>query len=151
MINGLKYDWESIQVMLPSGIAVGIQSIDYEDERPIKARYGKGSKPRGYGRGNYGAKAKMELDLDEAEILQAALGASYYNSRPFPIIVAYANEDQITVIDTLPACKITKVSTAAKQGDDNVGGRKFDLEILAPIMWGDVGALGALVGAVTGA
>lgn len=135
-INGNQYDWESVEIHLPNGIAIGVTNISYNDERPIEARYGKGSTPNGYGRKNYKAGASIELDLDEAERLRGALGGSYYAGQPFPIIVIYANDDMPMVIDVLPDCKITKVDTSAKQGDDNAGGRKFDLAILSPIEWG---------------
>lgn len=145
MINGSLYDWESVEIMLPGGIAIGVTNINYDDGRPVKARYGKGSLPRGYGRGNYEAKANMELDIDEAEIMAAALAASggggIYDSRPFPIVVCYAPEGQPTITDVLPLCKIVKTATGAKQGDDNVGVRKYDLEVLSPIVWGMIPAL----------
>jgi hypothetical protein len=141
MINGNLYDWESIEIQMPNGVAIGITNIDYDDERPIEERYGKGSIPRGYGRKNYKASAKMELDLDEAQRLLASLGGSYYDSTPFPIVVSYAADGQPTITDVLPACKITKTSSGGKQGDDNVGQRKFDLRVLAPIEWGGEPAL----------
>ncbi len=139
-INGNYYDWESVEIQLPNGTAIGVQNISYNDERPVEARYGKGSKPRGYGRKNYKAGASMELDLDEAERLKAALG-DYYSGPPFVIVVSYANDDQPAVFDTLPDCKITKVDSGGKQGDDNTGVRKFDLTILSPIKWGGTPAL----------
>ncbi|BCS54561.1 hypothetical protein [Geobacter sp. SVR] len=140
-VNGNLYDWESIEVQLPSGICIGITNIDYDDERPIEERYGKGNVPRGFGRKNYKASAKMELDLDEAERLRMALGGSLYDGLPFPIVVSYASEGLPIVTDILPACKITKTSTGGKQGDDNVGARKLDLKVLAPIQWGGASAL----------
>jgi hypothetical protein len=142
-INGNLYDWESIEIQLPSGTAIGITNIDYDDERPIEERYGKGNVARGYGRKNYKASGKMELDLDEAERLREELGGSMYDGEPFPIVVSYATEGQPTVTDTLPSCKITKTSTSGKQGDDNVGQRKYDFKILAPIQWGGKDALPA--------
>jgi hypothetical protein len=131
--------------MLPNGIAIGITNIDYDDERPIEERYGKGSLPRGYGRKNYKASAKMEIDIDAAEMLAIALAASggggIYNAMPFPIVVAYAPEGQPIITDVLPLCKIFKTSTGAKQGDDNVGMRTYELKVLAPIVWGGIPAL----------
>ena len=141
MVNGLLYDWESVEIQLPNGIAIGITNIDYDDERPIEERYGKGSVPTGYGRKNYKASAKMELDLDEAERLATALGVEIYKAAPFPIVVSYGGDGMPTVTDVLPSCKITKISSGAKQGDDNVGQRKYDLKVLAPIEWGRIAAI----------
>ena len=141
MINGNLYDWESVEIQLPNGIAIGVSNIDYDDERPLEERYGKGSTPRGYGRKNYKASGKLELDLDEADRLTMALGGSVYASEPFAITVSYATDGQPTITDVLPACKITKTGSGAKQGDDNVGQRKYDLKILAPIEWGGMPAL----------
>lgn len=145
MINGSLYDWESVEIMLPRGIAIGITNIDYDDERPIEERYGKGSQPRGYGRKNYKASAKMELDIDAAEMLAVTLaglgGGGIYNAPPFPIIVCYAPTGQPIITDVLALCKIVKTSSGAKQGDDNVGVRKYDLKVLSPIQWGYIPAL----------
>jgi hypothetical protein len=145
MINGSLYDWESIEILLPSGVAIGIASISYDDERPIEERYGRGSTPRGYGRKNYKASAKMELDIDEAErlavLLAASGGGGIYDSLPFPIVVAYAPAGQPIITDMLPLCKITKTSSGAKQGDDNVGQRSYVLTVLTPIVWGMIPAM----------
>ena len=140
-INGNLYDWESVEIMLPSGLAISVTNIDYDDERPVKERYGRGSVAHGYGRGNYKASAKIELDLDEAMRLQTSLGGSVYDSPPFPIIVCYAPDALPVVTDVLPLCKIVKTASGAKQGDDNVGQRKYDLVVLAPIVWGGNAAL----------
>jgi hypothetical protein len=137
MINGQLYDWESIEIVLPTGICIGVTSINYKDERPVEPRYGKGGTPRGYGRKNYKADGSMEMDLDEAELLSAALGGSWYGGPPFPIVVCYSKDGAGIVIDELPACKITKCDTSAKQNDESVGGRKFDFQILEPIVWGN--------------
>lgn len=141
-INGNQFDWESIEIQLPSGVAVGITEISYSDERSVEPRYGKGAVPRGYGRKNYKASGSMSLDKDEAERLRSALGGSFYDGAPFPIVVSYANADQSTLTDTLPDCKITKADTSAKQDDDNAGAVKMDFVILSPIKWNDTPAYG---------
>jgi len=139
-INGNLYDWESIEVQLPSGLAVGVTEISYNDERGIEARYGKGSIPRGYGRKNYKASGNMSLDKDEAERLRSNLGGGFFTKSPFTIIVSYANHDQPVITDTLPDCMITKTDTGGKQEDDNTGVTKLDFIILSPIKWNDVAA-----------
>ncbi|WP_027360749.1 hypothetical protein [Desulforegula conservatrix] len=134
-INGNLYDWEGIEIQLPSGGAVGITEISYADERPVEARYGKGGKPRGYGRKNYKASGSMTLDRDEAERLRKSLGGSYYKTTPFNINVSYANDGQPTITDKLPDVMITKSDTSGKQDEDNVGALKFDFVVLSPIEW----------------
>ncbi|MCP3942217.1 MAG: hypothetical protein GY710_12125 [Desulfobacteraceae bacterium] len=134
-INGNDYDWESMEIRLPSGVAVDIEEISYNDEAPIEEHYGKGGTPIGYGRKNYKAAGSMSLGLPEFERLKEHLGGSIYKGKPFQIVVSYANDDQVTVTDTLPDVKITKTDTSGKQGDDKVGARKLDFKILSPIKW----------------
>jgi len=141
MVNGNSYDWESVEIMLPSGLAVAVTDISYDDERPIEERYGRGSLPHGYGRGNYKASGKMTLDLEEATRLQLSLGGSVYDSPPFPIIVCYGTDGLPIITDTLPLVKIVKTSSGAKQGEANVGVREYDFTCIAPIVWGFVPAL----------
>jgi hypothetical protein len=140
-VNGNLYDWEGVEIQLPGGIAVGISDISYSDERGIEPRYGKGSKPRGYGRKNYKASGNMTLDRDEFETLQAALGGSVYKGDPFQIVVSYGNDGQETKTDTLPAVKITKQDTGASQDDDNAGSVKCDFTCIKPIKWNGQDAL----------
>ncbi len=140
-INGNLYDWESVEIQLPGGVAVGVEEISYSDERPIEARYGKGSVPRGYGRKNYKASGSISLDRDEFERLKGNLGGSVYSAVPFSIVVAYANDNQPTITDVLPDVKITKQDTSAKQDDDNVSQIKMDIVILSPIKWNGAPAL----------
>lgn len=140
-INGNLYDWESVEIQLPGGVAVGVEEISYSDERPVEPRYGKGSTPRGFGRKNYKASGSLTLDKDEFERLRTALGGSVYNTAPFPLVVSYANDDQAAVTDTLPDVMITKQDTSAKQEDENAGQMKFDVVILSPIKWNGTPAL----------
>ena len=142
--NGNKYDWESITVNLTNGEVVGITEIKYEDGQEITARYGRGSIPRGYGRGNYEASGSMVLDREEWEKLKNELtvdGGGIYDHAPFTIVVSYANNDMGTVTDTLKNCKITKFSGGgAAQGDDNASPMTCEFTILKPILWNGVPA-----------
>ncbi|NSW85208.1 MAG: hypothetical protein HPY84_02700 [Syntrophobacteraceae bacterium] len=135
MINGNQYDWESVEIVMPHGIVIGVQEVSYSDERPIEARYGRGSIPRGYGRKNYEASGSLTLDKDEADRLQKALGGSFYTKSTFTVVVSYANHDQATITDVLKDCHITKRDNSAKQGEENSGQTKLDIVILSPIEW----------------
>lgn len=143
-INGRGYDWEDISVMLPHGIAVGITEVGYKDGQDIEARYGKGAVPRSYGRKNYEASGSFTLDRDEWERLKAGLALTgaggLYDHAPFPIVVTYANNDMGTIVDTLPACKITSFDQSTSQGDDNASAMKCEIKILSPILWNGVPA-----------
>ncbi len=143
-INGRQYDWEDITVMLPSGIAVGITEIAYQDGQSIEARYGRGAIPRGYGRQNYEASGSMTLDRDEWERLKPALvasgGGGIFDHKPFPIVVSYANDDMGTIVDTLPDCKITAIDQSSSQGDSNASAMSCEFTILSPILWNGVPA-----------
>lgn len=144
-INGKNYDWEDISVMLPNGQAVGITEIKYEDSQTVTARYGKGAKPRGYGRGNYEASGSMVLDRDEWEKFKIYLAATgkgkILDHTPFTIVAMYANDDMGTVTDTLNSCKISKFSGGgASQGDDNASPMTCEFTILEPILYNGIPA-----------
>ena len=143
-VNGLKYDWESMSVTGPHGEIAGITEIKYEDGQSVTGRYGKGSIPRGYGRGNYEASGSMVLDRDEWEKLKKELtanGGGIYDHEPFTIVVSYANDNLGTITDTLKQCKITKFSGAGgSQGDDKASPMTCELTILRPILWNGVPA-----------
>lgn len=137
-INGRLYDWEDVSIRLPSGETVGVTEIGYKDGQDVDPRYGRGSTPRGYGRKNYEASGSMTLDRDEFDRLArelTATGGGIYDHLPFPIVVNYANEDQGTITDTLPACRITSFDTSGSQGEANVGAVKCEFKILEPILW----------------
>lgn len=137
MINGKKYSWEDISLMLPYGEMVGILSIDYSDGKEVEALYGKGSNPIGYGSGNYSAEGKMSMQKDEYDKLSKyaqKTGKGIYKMAPFPIVVSYANDDQPTITDTLRSCKISKVSNSPGQGDKEVK-VEVELKIIGGILW----------------
>jgi hypothetical protein len=152
-INGKLYDWEDVNVVLPSGPAAGITEIKYSDEQPVTAHYGRGAIPRGYGRGNYTASGSMVLDRDEWEKLKLVLaalgGGGIYDHVPFMIVVAYANSDQLPIVDVLRSVKISKFDGGGgSQGDDKVTPITCEFTILEPILWNGVPAKTGGTGAI---
>ncbi|MDQ7790053.1 MAG: hypothetical protein U1D96_05395 [Eubacteriales bacterium] len=137
-INGKTYDWEDIDVRLPGmGSLVGIDGIEYSDQKDIELAHGRGSNPRGYGAGNYSAEGKLTLSKEahrDLIKLAKARGKSIYTLPPFDIPVNYANEDQPTTTDILRGVKIKKQSGSASQGDKSL---KVELElvIVGGIRW----------------
>ncbi len=137
-INGRGYDWEDMNIILPSGEAIGITEIKYSDSQDKTPHYGKGAVPRGYGRGNYEASGSMVLDRDEWERLtdQITENDGIYDHEPFTIIVNYANDDMGQISDTLPSVAITKNDGGGgAQGDNIVSAMTVEFKIMEPILW----------------
>ena len=139
-INQRVYDLDDVEIILPSGIAINIEEITYSDGQDVDPRYGKGYAPRGWGRKNYEASGSITLDLEEAELLRVALGGRVYG-KAFNIVVSYAQDGKYVVVDNLKDCVITKTDNSLKQGESNVGQKKFEFKILKPIEWNSVPAI----------
>jgi hypothetical protein len=143
MINGKKYSWEDITITFPHGVVVNISEIEYSDKSDVEGVYGKGSNPVGYGVGNYSAEGKAKMGRDEYDLFIDNLyyenGTAIYKHTPFPIVVAYANDDQGLMVDTLPGCKLTSQSNGPKSGDKSVD-VEIGFIILEPILWNDIPA-----------
>lgn len=144
-INGRYYDHEDCEIVMPGGRVNGLTELNYKDGQGIKARYGRGATPRGWGRENYEASGGMTLDRDQYEILAKALylsskGRGLYDHKPFTIICGYANDGLPLIVDKLPDVKITSIDTGHKQGEANDGQVKIDFIILSPIVWNGVPA-----------
>mgnify|MGYP000768839672 CR=1 FL=1 len=128
-VNGKAYDWGDVDLKIP-GLAVQVQEISYDDEMDMEETYGRGSKPRGYGTGNYKASGKLSLLRDDYDDLLAyckAKGTPFYKMEFPSIIVAYANDGGRTVIDELKKVRPIKRSNKAAQGDKSL---KVDIDLM---------------------
>ena len=65
-VNGKAYDWGDVDLKIP-GLNIQVKEISYDDELEIEEVYGSGSKPRGYGTGNYKASGKLSMLRDDYE------------------------------------------------------------------------------------
>ncbi|NPV89818.1 MAG: hypothetical protein HPY50_03455 [Firmicutes bacterium] len=129
IINGKVYDWSDVAVKLP-GLEIEVQEISYDDELEKEAAYGKGSRPRGYGTGNYKSEGKMSLLKDDFDDLVAYCkrrGVSLYKLVIPKIIVSYANQTQKTKTDELDTVTFTKTSQKSAQGDKSL---KVDMDFI---------------------
>lgn len=121
-VNGKAYDWGDVDLKIP-GLNIQVQEISYDDELEIEEVYGSGSKPRGYGTGNYKASGKLSMlrdDYDDLLGLLQAKGVPFYKMELPSIIVSYANEGARTKIDELKKVKFSKRSNKAAQGDKSL-------------------------------
>ena len=118
-VNGINYGWGDVDVKIP-GLNLVVQEISYDDEQEMEESYGKGYRPRGYGKGNYKASGKMSMlrdDFDDVLDYCKATGKSFYNVELPSVIVSYGNPGGRTRIDELKRVVFVKRSQKAAQGD----------------------------------
>lgn len=102
-VNGQTYGWGDVDVKIP-GLVLVVQEISYDDEQEMEESYGKGYRPRGYGKGNYKASGKMSMlrdDFDDVLAYCKAKGIPFYGIEWPSVVVSYANEGERTRIDEL--------------------------------------------------
>lgn len=90
-VNGKAYDWGDVDLKIP-GLNIQVQEISYDDELEMEEVYGSGSKPRGYGTGNYKASGKLSMLRDDYDDLLAYCkqkGVPFYKMELPSIIVSY--------------------------------------------------------------
>lgn len=118
-VNGINYGWADVDVKIP-GLDLVLQEISYDDEQEKEESYGKGNKPRGYGKGNYKASGKMSMHRDDYDALLdycRATGTPFFGVELPSVVVSYANTGSRTRIDELKRVIFNKRSHKAAQGD----------------------------------
>lgn len=141
-VNGKVYDWGDVDFKLP-GLALVVKEVSYDDEQDIEESYGKGYKPRGYGKGNYKASGKISVIRDDYNDLLAYCRARRINfyDLEFPsIVVSYADNGRATSIDELKRVRPTKRTHKAAQGDKSLS-VDIDLIIIGGIVTNGVKAV----------
>jgi len=121
MVNGLIYDFESIKLMLPTGLTLGCESVEYSDEKNDEVICGTNNLPLGVGRGEWKGTCKLELqrfEYDKLNVFSAASGG-FYNMPPIPVVASYGNLGQPPVTDTL-LVHFTKRDFKGSKGDTSL-------------------------------
>jgi hypothetical protein len=121
MINGLVYDYESIKLLLPSGLSLMSEKISYGDKKDDEVVYGSNGLPVGIGRGAYSGECEIEFGRTEynAFNLFTATSGGFYNAPPVPIIVSYGQTGQVPVTDSLMV-HFTERKFDGSKGDTNL-------------------------------
>ena len=130
-VNGKNYDWGDVDVKFP-GLVLVVQEISYDDEQDMEESYGRGYKPRGFGKGNYKASGKLSMLRDDYEDLLAfckAKGVSFYDD----------NGKAIST-DELKKVRPIKRTHKAAQGDKSLS-VDVDLMIVGGIITNGVQAV----------
>lgn len=123
-INGEYYDWEDITIFAPTGPQLDAFSVSWKSSKELEEVYGQGGAPRGFGQGNWKGEGELGLLREQFDLLVAYAAAAgvkgVYGIKPFPITVAYTNDDSGLRNDQLIGCKITEIDTSPKQGDKRI-------------------------------
>lgn len=141
-VNGKNYDWGDVDVKFP-GLVLVVQEISYDDEQDMEESYGRGYKPRGFGKGNYKASGKLSMLRDDYEDLLAfckARGVSFYDLELPSIVVSYADNGKAISTDELKKVRTIKRTHKAAQGDKSLS-VDVDLMIVGGIITNGVQAV----------
>jgi len=117
LINGVRYDFSSIEIDFNGKKFLGFTKIAYSDSlEPGKPR---GAHPQAVGRtrGEYDCEASAEMFRQEFDELATALGDGY-GEVPVTITVGYSATGQPTITDVLSGVRIKKVSNEHSQSTD---------------------------------
>lgn len=134
-VNGISYGWGDVDVKIP-GLNLVVQEISYDDEQEMEESYGKGNRPRGYGKGNYKASGKLSMhrdDYDEVLDYCKAKNIPFYGMELPSMVVSYGNPGGRTRIDELKRVVFVKRSHKAAQGDKTLS-VDIDLMIVGGIV-----------------
>ena len=141
-VNGKNYVWGDVDVKFP-GLVLVVQEISYDDEQDMEESYGRGYKPRGFGKGNYKASGKLSMLRDDYEDLLAfckAKGVSFYDLELPSIVVSYADNGKAISTDELKKVRPIKRTHKAAQGDKSLS-VDVDLMIVGGIITNGVQAV----------
>jgi hypothetical protein len=140
MINGLVYDYESIKVLMPTGMIVLLESISYKDKKDDEVITGVSNIPAGIGRGEYSGDCEIEMgriEYDKINLASAAAGG-FYNVPFLEIVVSYGWTGQPIITDVLQV-HFTERDFSGKKGDKNLN-IKIKGALVAPMVSNGVSA-----------
>lgn len=118
LINGVNYDYGTVQLVL-FGITVnGVTSIEYNRKQKKENNYGGGYNPisRGYGLIEFDGKIELYQDVWK-QIIASSPNRDPLQIGPFDIPVVYGNSIATTTTDVLRACEFMEDPFAGKSGD----------------------------------
>lgn len=132
LVNGNRYDFTSLELVINGVPYRGIKSVDYEDSLDPKKQYGTSARPLGRNRGVYDASGSLEIYREDWTViapLLAALGNGGLGEANFLVVAQYGDFGQPNISDKLIGCRIKKVANSHAQGAAELT-VKLDLDIM---------------------
>lgn len=133
MVNGVRYDFSSVDLEFAGVIKKGVKAISYSEELAPGELRGNRASMIGRTRGKYSAEGSMEMFKSEAQEFLAFLAAQGqgYLETAFQINVVYSEPTtpDLTMVDTLMGVRIKKAGDELQEGEEPAT-IKFDLSII---------------------
>lgn len=119
LINGRAYSWADITVIILGRKVQGITAISWMQAQVKENNMGQGNRPVSRSKGNRTASASVTLSLKEIAAIEAALppGTDILDIKPFPVIVAYNNDQNEFISYELQHCEFLEFGHDGSQGD----------------------------------
>lgn len=128
LVNGIRYDWSTAEIVVNKKKILGITSLNYSDGLEPGEVYGTHPQKLGRTRGQYKPEGSLEMYKQEADELMATLGDGFFE-KSFDVVVSYSAPGQPTVTDKVMGCRIKKVDTSFASGTDALK-VKLDLDVM---------------------
>ena len=120
--------WADVVVAIGGVPITGITAIDYDDSQEVENKYGAGRYPVGRAKGRITSSAKITLNKEEVDTIQAqAPNGRLQDIAPFDITVSYMPDSGMIKTDKIRNCQFTKNQRSLKEGDT---GSEVELELL---------------------
>ena len=134
LINGVRHSWASISINMLGRTVTGVAKIDYDDNQNYENIYGAGTMPVHRGKGNYEAKASIELYQYEVVGIQEAAGGRITDIDPFDIVVVYKPTGSDALVTDI--IRNVQIKTNVRSVDQGATHIKVPLElIVSDIVW----------------
>ena len=143
MINGRKYAWEDLKAVIANHCSYSLQDVSWDEEQELEGIYGAGSKPIGYGQGNWKASGKVTMLTEEYMMMLSyakGIKGGIFRFSPFNIILNYSNEEEPPHTIKLLQCKFVKKNRKGTQGDKKTT-VDLDIAILGDITETDINGI----------
>ena len=131
LINGLRYDFSSVEVSIDGIIQTGFKELSYKDSLEPGEVYGEFAQSLGATRGQYKAEASATMYQVEAQEFIDSLSdfdGTGYMETYFTVTANYAETGQPTITIKLLACRVKSVDDSQKSGSD-ANETKFDFRV----------------------
>ena len=116
-INGLTFDYSSIELVINGATFTGVTEISYSQTLEPGILRGTSSGKLARTRGEYNAEGSLTMSLEEYQLMRLGLGVAFMETS-FLINVAYTALGATIQVDQLLGCRVTGSEASHTQGSD---------------------------------